>query len=531
MKRRELLSKLLDNGNGKVLSLEKDNDPLDEVRANHLLRRLSYQPTIEEVNYYIGKTPEEVVNKLLGDGMDYLPENSDRLPDPKKNTENIDMSFIDNPMQNPKSVPNPLSNSLEGQLNGRYSRTVDWIISLSKNEDLINGLAVEKFTHFLMGIWCIQFVYDGENQIPANSLYINNQTLRKYRFASYRDIAKEMTLDGAMLLYQSAHLSRKEAPNENYARELMELFTMGIGNYSEGDIQEISKIMTGWRTAPFLGDPRRNGYFQTWLDSDAHYTGSKRVMSLEFPALTEQENNEFKVKTNEIDKLIDGLFEIRDVAISKFICEKMIRFFVYSNPEEVESSIVEELAQIMRDNDFNLMPVYKKLFTSTYFFSDANIGAQIKTPLEFVIGIQRLLLKDLANSKSALDNIEQSIYNPPDVSGWTGYRTWISTTTYPFRVSYALEISQSLTKDEVYAIVDKVFNKQNPTEFVREIFLMFFPKGLEQEYYDRYMGILLKNNITDSNWSSKLESKDTVLSTNIKELLVEVVKSPLFHLC
>jgi hypothetical protein len=209
----------------------------------------------------------------------------------------------------------------------------------------------------------------------------------------------------------------------------------------------------------------------------------------------------------------------------------MIRFFVYSNPEEVESSIVEELAQIMRDNDFNLMPVYKKLFTSTYFFSDANIGAQIKTPLEFVIGIQRLLLKDLANSKSALDNIEQSIYNPPDVSGWTGYRTWISTTTYPFRVSYALEISQSLTKDEVYAIVDKVFNKQNPTEFVREIFLMFFPKGLEQEYYDRYMGILLKNNITDSNWSSKLESKDTVLSTNIKELLVEVVKSPLFHLC
>jgi uncharacterized protein (DUF1800 family) len=531
MKRRELLNKLLDNGNGKVLSLEKDTKPLDEVRANHLLRRLSYQPTIKEVNYYIGKSPEEVVDKLLGDGLDYLPENSSRLPDPQQNEDNVDMTFVGHAMQNPRSVPNPLSNSLEGQLNARYGKVVNWIISLSKREDLIEGQAREKLTHFLMGIWCIQFNYDGENQIPANSLYQNNQLLRKYRLGSYREIAKEMTLDGAMLLYQSAHLSRKEAPNENYARELMELFTMGIGNYSEGDIQEIAKIMTGWRTAPFLGDPRRNGYFQTWLDSDAHHTGSKRVMSIEFPALTEQENNEFKVKTNEIDKLIDGLFEIRDVAISKFICEKMIRFFVYSNPGDLDQSIIDELAQVMRDNDFNLLPVYKKLFTSTYFFSEANIGVQIKTPLEYAIGIQRLLNKDLANSKASLDNMEQSIYNPPDVSGWTGYRTWISTTTYPFRISYGIDLAASLEREDILNILDQVFNKQNPTEFLREMFLMFFSKDLESEYYDRYMWFLNQNNVTDENWITLLNNKDNKLIDNVKLLIEEMIKSPLFHLC
>lgn len=526
MKRRELLNKLLKSDDKEILSLNKDNRPLNENRANHLLRRLSFHPTINEVNHYIGKTPEEVVNKLLGDGLDYLPENSDRLPDASQS-----LNFIGQPMQNPRSVPLPLRGQLESQLNSKYGQVVDWIIGLAKNEDLINGQVREKLTHFLMSIWCIEFQYDGEFQIPANSLYINNHTLRKYRLGSYREIAKEMTLDGAFLLYQSAHQSRKEAPNENYARELLELFTMGIGHYSEGDIQEIAKIMTGWRTAPFNGDPHRNGYFQTWLDSDAHHTGSKRVMSIDFPAITEQENNEFKVKTNEIDRLIDGLFEIRAVEISQFIAEKIFKYFVYSNPDELDASIIDELAKTMRDNDFNLLPVYQKLFTSSYFFNEANIGVQIKTPLEFVIGMQRLIGKELPNSRTALSNLEQVIYQPPNVSGWTGYRTWISTTTYPFRVDYAFDLAFGLSKQEVINIINQVFNKQNPTEFLREIFLMFFPKDLETEYYDRYMWFLLQEPITAENWTTNVVNLSDDLVNNVKDLIVDIVKSPLFQLC
>lgn len=525
MKRRELLTKALSSNKG-LLSLDKETSPLDEIKVNHLLRRLSFQPTIAEVNHYVGKTAEEIVDVLLGDGLDYLPENENRLPNGKAS-----MSFIGSPMQNPRSVPLPLRNTLEAELNNRYHQVVDWIIGLARKEDLKTSPAVEKLTHFLMSVWCIEFDYDGDYQVPANSLYLNNQRLRKHRLGSYKEIAKEMTLDGAFLLYQSAHLSRKEAPNENYARELLELFTMGIGNYSEGDIQELSKIMTGWRTSPFLGDSHRNGYFQTWLDSEAHYTGSKRVMSMDFPALTKQENNEFFVKTHEIDKLIDGLFDIRRNEISRFVATKIFRYFVYSSPDDLDFDVIEELAQVMRDNDFNLLPVYKKLFTSKFFFNDANIGSQIKTPLEFVFGLERIFNKNLSNARQALSNLEQVIYNPPNVSGWPGYRTWISTTTYPYRVNYAVTLAESLTKNEVMNLLEQVFNKQNPIEFLREIFLMFFPKDLEMQYYNRYMTILLKNGLSQDNWSQNAVNKTDLISNNIKDLLVEVVKSPLFHLC
>ena len=525
MDRRELLSKFLTNEN-KIAQIEVDTRPLDFKRANHLLRRLAFQPSIAEINSYIGQTPSQAVDKLLGDGLDYLPENSSRLPDPK-----AELNFIDDPMQSPKSVPNPLSASLEGQMTGRFTQVQNWIIGLAMNEDYTKDKVSEKLTHFLMSIWCIQFYYDGDYQIPANSLVINNQTLRKYRLASYLDITKEITLDGAMLLYQSVHQSRKEAPNENYAREMMELFTMGIGNYSEGDIKEISKILTGWRTAPYLGDPHRNGYFQTWMDSDAHYTESKRVFNIDFPALTEQENNEFKVKTSEIYRLIENLFELRADAITKFISEKIFKYFVYSNPNEIDHDIISQLATIMKNNSFTLLPVYKALFTSTYFFDDANIGCQIKTPIEFILGMQRILGKNLSNAREALNNIEQMIYQPPNVSGWTGYRTWISTTTYPFRISYSFNLANSLSNAELGLIIDQVYNKQNMTEFMNEILLSFYSKELEQSYFDKYFNIFIKNGVNDSNWTASVSDKSANFLTAFKEIIIAIVQSPLYNLC
>lgn len=525
MDRRELLSKFLSN-DVKIAQLEIDTRPLDFKRANHLLRRLAFQPTIKEINHFIGKTPSEAVELLLGDGYDYLPANISRLPNPKDK-----LNFIDDPLQSHRTVPEPLSSALEGQMGGRYRQVLDWIIELSQTEDYTIGRVREKLTHFLMSIWSIEFYYDGDYQIPANSLVINNQTLRKYRLGSYRDITKEITLDGAMLLYQSVHQSRKEAPNENYAREMMELFTMGIGNYSEGDVKEISKILTGWRTAPYLGDPHRNGYFQSWLDSDAHYTGSKRVFNIDFPALTEQENNEFKVKTNEIDKLIDGIFELKTIPITRFVCEKMFKFFVYSNPNEIDQTIINQLAQIMQDNDFNLLPVYTALFTSTYFYDDANIGCQIKTPIEFVFGMQRILGKTFSDSKAVLTNLEQVIYQPPNVGSWIGHRTWISTTTYPFRIGYSYDLVNSITSQELSLILDQVYNKQNMTEFMNEILLSFYAKELEQIYFDKYFLIFTKNGINDTNWTASIENKSSDFMKAFKEVVTAIVQSPLYNLC
>ena len=533
MKRRDLLLNLL--GNNEILSgtLDEYTSQLDYSKALHLLRRITFHPTPEQINQIVGKTPAEAFEIIIGGGTETLPE-----PSPSMKT------WLDVLEEDPLSnLPQDIRSEIEGRHKSRFAEFANWWLDKMREESFP---AVEKLTLFLHTIWCNEFTYDTLALIPPPLIYRNNVRLRKNRVANYNLLAEGMTLDGAMILYQSLFYSDKSAPNENYMRELMELFTMGIGdlqtgesNYTEGDIREGARALTGWRTVVYLGQngAPANRPFETFFVKSQHDTGAKKIMQFgEIAPITDDENTEDLVKNKEVKGLVNILFTEKGLSISRFVCEKMLRFFVYSNPGSINMTIINELANYMKDNNFNLRMVFKKLFTSQYFFSDEVIGCQIKTPPEFIIGLERILGIDYdsiaaGSTRTSVFSLEQILYDPPNVGSWKAYRTWISTTTYPLRVKYAKELIAKVSDNQLISLVKKVpdynINFNNLVTFLVGYLL---PVSLNKARADKYSVVLL-NGLTESEWLTGIDAGNAKVAEGIRLFLNNIILSPDFQLC
>ncbi len=524
MKRREFLTGKLDVDFPEITNFDladKKTDVLTKSEALHLIRRVSFGADLNVVNQIIGKTPEEAIEILLGN-------QSDQIADAYKSLTWLDMQEED-PLD---GLPLDIRGEIEGKLTSRYRELKDWWLSTMYSELLPYQ---EKMTLILSTIWCVEFTYDTLYLNPPALLYRNNRTLRQHRIGNYKQIAKEMTLDGAMLLYQSLNYSTANAPNENYMRELLELFTMGIGNYSEADIREGAKILTGWRIAAYKYKPAPNEAFNVYFSRNDHHKGAKRVFNIDFPAIDDTDNYEEKVKENEVYKLIDVIFEQKSNEIAKFICEKIYKFFVYSSPADVDYDIINQMAETFVQNDFELLPVYKLLFTSKYFYSQEIIGAQIKTPPEFLIGMQKMLGKEYKivnykKSREAADSMDMELFDPPNVGSWIGYRTWISTTTYPNRVKYAKDYLSEFSEKELLDFGKKFNNYMNANSLINEIIEYFLPIAIDTSRINRYKTIML-NDIPENDWGNSYNSSSSKVATGLRNLLVEIILSPDFNLC
>ena len=300
-----------------TVTLDEEQGNLSEEQARHLLRRLTFGPTPKEVSLIVDRPISEVVDELLGDGLDYLPNNSSRLPDGNKT-----LNWIDTVEEDPSKVHVTIRNSIEATHRSRYNQFVNWWLDLMKNDTITNENKIvrERLTFFWHTHWCIEFSYDTEGYIPPPLIYRSNQRLRKFRLGNFKDFVVDMTLDGAYLLYQGFNLSSGKNPNENYARELMELFTMGIGNYSEGDIREASRTLTGWRVTAHRQDPKPFDFFDTYFSPKDHDLSSKQIMGESIAARPEEDNTLEKVKEEEVRGLINILFNRRPDAIAEFVC-------------------------------------------------------------------------------------------------------------------------------------------------------------------------------------------------------------------
>lgn len=506
-------------------------EKLDLRRGVHLLRRIGFHPSIDQLNQIIGKTPQEALSLIIG--------SNNELPEPSNSMKNWLNKLEEDPLDN---LPLEIRFEIEGRHRSRYNEFINWWLDLMKNE---NFPYKEKFTLFLSSIWNIEFTYDTLALIPPPLLYRNNQTLRRLRFASYKQIAEEITLDGSMLLYQSLFYSSKRGPNENFMRELLELFTMGIAdletgkaNYTEGDIREGSRALTGWRTVAYLGQEGApaNRPFETFFAAQHHDTSGKKLFQYgEILPISNDDNNEDLVKEKEVKGLIDIIFKWRGNSIAKFISDKILRFYLYSNPAASNINIINQLADIMIENDYQLLPVYQKLFTSELFYDDDFIGCQIKSPVEFIIGLERILDYDFDNisngkTRSYLNSLEQVLYDPPNVSGWKGYRNWINTNTYPLRVKYAIEIINNIPTNKIVDNFSKLGKYQNFDNFLDDFLIYLLPKELPNQRKIEIKSILLGNYL-ENDWLSKFNSQDEQLGENIRKALLRLVVTPDFQLC
>jgi uncharacterized protein (DUF1800 family) len=233
--------------------------------------------------------------------------------------------------------------------------------------------------------------------------------IRTNALENFRDLLHGVSKSAAMLNFLNAQQNKKDHPNENFAREVMELFTLGRGNYTENDIKEAARAFTGW-SSNLKGD----FIFRKFQ----HDAGKKTVLG--------------KTGNFEGEDILDILLEQKQTA--RFITQKIYRFFVNDVPDKEK---VEWLADRFYKNDYNISKLMEDIFTSSWFYEEKNVGNKIKSPIELVAGIHRILPMKLENEESLLivqRLLGQVLFYPPNVAGWPGGKSWIDSSTLMVRM-------------------------------------------------------------------------------------------------
>jgi uncharacterized protein (DUF1800 family) len=485
--------------------------PLDRQKAYHLLRRLSFAPTTAQAEELIGKTAREAVEMLLGDGSTPLPA--------------APGTWVDSTTENPEGADIYTEQQIKATWASNFKNLQLWWAELMRAE---SGVLKEKLTLFWSGHLTSEFNADEFYTIPQ-LLYRQNQLLRGSSLGNFKKLIVDITLDGAMLSYLGGDLNSKGKPNENYARELMELFTTGIGWYTEGDVQQAARVLTGWRASKFSDEPSPNGMYNTYFLPAAHDTDAKQFMGTTIAARDTDTNTEFLVKRDEVQKLIDILFKERDDQIARFISRKLYAFFVYSNPSKGDEAVINELADVFKGANFEIRPLLVKLLTSEHFFDEANIGVQIKTPAELIVGFARQIGVAVPDAAGALKSIEQELMDPPNVAGWTGHRSWVSTKTYPLRTQLLRSMLASATDAQLVALVKQLPEYNDADKCTRALEEFFLPKSVSAARHAAYKATLLQN-APEYEWNSIISDGNSA-AQRIRALIGAFLKAPDFHLC
>jgi len=277
--------------------------------------------------------------------------------------------------------------------------------------------------------WHGHFTSDYRKVADNTFMYWQNQTWRRMAMTNLRSMLMEVTSDPAMLRYLDLATSTGANPNENYSRELMELFTMGAGNFNEDDVRESAKALAGWQ----LPQP----------DSFATYQGNRRL-----PVYTTQKTGVFNQrrayrgrsitylgKTGSLDTqgVIDRI--LAQPATASLIATKVALHFITGRPS---TSFVNGLADTFRRSKYDVKTLMHAVFTSPEFTADTNYRALVKSPIEFMLGASRALGTNSLGRliAGAGSGMGQTLFDPPDVNGWPNNESWISSNTVVERVNF-----------------------------------------------------------------------------------------------
>jgi len=252
------------------------------------------------------------------------------------------------------------------------------------------------------------------------------QIIRENALGNFKELLMAVSKSPSMIQFLNNQQNRKQHPNENFAREVMELFTMGRGNYTEHDVKESARAFTGWAF-----DLKGEFIFRRFQHDD----GSKTVLG----------------KTGNFDgeDIIDLLLEQKQTA--KFITKKIYKYFVNDN---VEDAKVQLLADGFYKSGYDIKKLMESIFTADWFYDEKNIGTKIKSPVELIAGIRRLLPMEMENDQAQLlfqRTLGQILFYPPNVAGWPGGKNWIDSSSLMLR----LRIPQILSANEIMDIMPK----------------------------------------------------------------------------
>ncbi|WP_400075419.1 DUF1800 family protein [Winogradskyella sp. R77965] len=313
----------------------------------------------------------------------------------------LDLYYLDgvNPMDI-KKYPSLAKEIREKNRQKYLELNYNWIERLMFPKELLR----ERMTLF----WANHFVCRDTNPLYAKQY---NNTLRTFALGDFRAFVKAISQEAAMLRYLNGKQNRKQKPNENFARELMELFTLGEGHYSEKDIKESARAFTGYKH-----DYKGNFEFR----ARQHDEGSKLFFR--------------RIGNFSGDDIIDIILENKQCA--KFISDKIYRYFVNPKPNKKH---IEAMTNVFF-KDYNIENLMRYVFTSDWFYAEENIGAKIKSPIDFLVGMANTIPvkfereRDLIKIQKLLG---QTLLNPPNVAGWKGDKAWIDANTIMVRLKLA----------------------------------------------------------------------------------------------
>jgi uncharacterized protein (DUF1800 family) len=250
-----------------------------------------------------------------------------------------------------------------------------------------------------------------------------NALFRKHAFGSFRELTQAIVRDPAMMLYLDTQSSSKSMPNENFAREVMELFTLGEGNYTEEDVREAARAFTGFRLNRMNGNVTQS--------VGAWDGGEKKIFGK-------------AGKYNGRD-VVNLIFE-KD-ACARFMARKFWEFFAYESPVD---SVIEDLANTFRKSNYEVKPVLRQIFLSREFYGERTMSSQIKCPVQYLVQ----LLKELEMNEPPVGfpimgqiQLGQVLFMPPNVAGWDWGKAWINTNTLLTRYNLAGSLTKGSSND------------------------------------------------------------------------------------
>ncbi|MDX2432446.1 MAG: DUF1800 family protein, partial [Bacteroides sp.] len=380
-----------------MASLNKFSGVLGKARAAHLLRRATFGPTRQDIEQFASLTTDQALVLLLDDSA----ENPLPPLDPTTGATWVD----------PAGVAHAHPDREQDEL---FSYFKSWHMDVMRSAPLTLKERLTWFYHtHLPARWT--------EILSSEAIYYQNALFRHYAYGSFKELFKKICVDNAMLRYLDGYSNRYRSPNENFAREMFELYSIGKGpqvaegdysNYTEDDIKAATRVLTGWEmdeTYSYL-DPETGlpiGKMKTHLADDGttelateHDTGEKSF-SAKFGDIVLQPSDvleDFATLDgayDELDEMIEMIFSQQETG--RFIARKLYRFFVYHFiSDEVENDIIEPLAQLLISNDFSIKELLEVLLKSEHFYDadDAvkendNVGALIKSPVDLFCGLFR----------------------------------------------------------------------------------------------------------------------------------------------
>ncbi len=527
---------------------------LGRERAAHLLRRTTFGPASQDIDTFANYSIDQALAILL---------DIKELPEPPVDPATGD-SWVN---------PRPgAGNSEEGNLK-EYVKY--WWGDLMKTDgnSIIEKMVWWYHTHLTTII----------SRIPeSTAVYYQLALFRYYALGNFKTICGKICYDNAMLYNLDGRLNVKGNVQENFAREFLELYTIGKGpqlsqidytNYTEEDVKAGARLLSGFdvdtsftnidqESGVALGVLKGNG-----LTADQHDLEPKTFSNKFQSATLNTASNAVDDVLTELQQFVDLIFNQDETA--RYICRRLYRFFVYYKiPEEVENDIIEPLAATFRNNDYELLPVLDQLLRSQHFFdadngvtTDDNMGAIIKSPLDLTIGTLRFFDVQMPDKNTDLVKHYEAwsrvlnpwglvasqgldFYEPFDVVGYEAYhqvpgfnRNWISPNNLMQRYLLSAPLIDGVTNEggeilfqiDIYNyIVGTGVNLNDENAIVQHFIDNMFPEGITQERFDYFITVLLNG---EELWSTVANNPDLdIITEHLRELAKALISSPEYQL-